>query len=167
MHSMKSASILLFICTAFVVVGVASISSAADETNDTSRLDWTVQDNPKAADFVRRVKAFYGALENQDWSTSYDMRTAEFKYDVSKDLYLQTLKGNAWHLKSYQILNVCMYSDTSGNYQAAELIIRSNDGAVSYNSSRWKIRSGIWLCVEPGLSGPLQRGIRIPDWVTN
>jgi hypothetical protein len=167
---MKSVSVLLFNCVILFAMGLSFPASASDETNDTSRLDLTAQYKPKAADFVRRVKAFYGALENRDWSSSYEMRVAEFKHDVSKDFYLQTLKeqGQGWHLKHYQVLNVCMYSDhENGDYEAAELIIRSDDGAISYGSSRWKRRGGVWLCDEPGLSGPLQHSMQIPDWVTN
>jgi hypothetical protein len=171
---MKSYVILFVASAVFVAVGCSpsavSSSSSGDSANDTSRLDSMGERDPKTADFVRRVEGYYQALQKQDWPATYEMRVAEFKQDVMRDYYLKTIAedGKRWRLDNYKVLNVAMYSGPNGGNDAAEMIIRFDEGGmVSYASARWKKRGGIWLCDEPGLGEALLHSTRIPDWITN
>jgi hypothetical protein len=121
----------------------------------------------KAAEFAQKVELYYQALEKKDWPTSYDMRTANFKQDVTRELYLKQMADYGKSLHSYKVLNVRLYGGTDGDYTAAEIIMEFNEGGmVSYRCARWIKRGGIWTCDEPGLGG-LLTSTRIPDWITN
>ena len=135
-------------------------------TNDTWRLDEMSRRDKPSADFAHSVERYYEAIEKQDWPTTYDMRTSDFKQDVTRIVYLQQMADDREHLTSYKVLNVRTYAGMSGGYTAAEIIMEFHEGGmVSYSSARWKMRDGKWLCEEPGLSGFLT-STRVPDWVT-
>lgn len=140
------------------------------QTNDTSILDATVQNDPRAVEFVARVKLFYQALERKDWAATYDFRTADFKQDVGRDFYLKNMveDGKGWSLDTYKVLNINSYSDANGAY-ATQLIMEFQEGGIqSYGCAVWKKEGGAWLCDEPGLSGPaLLRSTRVPNWVNH
>jgi len=152
------------------ILALAGCSPAAETNapaNDTWRLDDMARGQPHAADFVARVKLYYQSLEKKDWPTSYDMRTANFKQDVTKDYYLKDMADSRENLTSYKVLGVHSYGDTNGNDTAAEIIMEFHEGGmVSYSCARWIKRGGVWMCDEPGLSG-LLHSTRVPDWITN
>lgn len=110
-----------FILLAFVLTfAVCSPAAQTNVTvNDTSRLDSMAQRNQKSADFVTRVKLYYQALETKDWPTSYDMRTAEFKDDVTRNLYLKQMADSGENLTSYKVLNIHLYGGLNGDDTAA------------------------------------------------
>ena len=148
-HAMKPQSVFVFLTLVLLDVGCGphaiTSSVAGDSANDTWRLDTMAQRDSKAAQFADSVKKFYRAIEEQDWSTTYDMRVAEFKQDVSRDDYLKQMAedGKRWHLDSYKVLNVTTFAGPTGDDQAAEIIMQFNeDGSVSYASARWKKRFG-------------------------
>jgi hypothetical protein len=150
----------------FALAGCSPAAETNSPVKDTSRLDDIANNQPQAADFVARVKLYYQSLEKKDWPTSYDMRTVEFKYDVSRDLYLKQMADSGETLTSYKVLGIRLYGDASGDNIAAEIIMEFHEGGmVSYNCARWIKRNGIWMCDEPGLSG-LLTSTRIPDWIT-
>ena len=152
------------------ILALAGCSPAAwtnAPANDTRRLDDMARTRPKAADFVARVKLYYQSLEKKDWPTSYDMRTASFKHDVTRDYYLKEMAKDRETLTSYKVLGVRSYEDTSGDDMAAEIIMEFHQGGmVSHSCARWIKRGGVWICDEPGLNG-LLTSTRIPDWTTN
>jgi hypothetical protein len=151
------------------ILALAACSRAAETNapaNDTWRLDYMAKNQPHAADFVAKVKLYYQSLQKKDWPTSYDMRTANFKQDVSRDYYLKEMADSREELTSYKVLNVHLYSDEKGGDTAAEIIMELHEGGmVSYSCARWIKRGGIWMCDEPGLGG-LLASTRIPDWIT-
>jgi hypothetical protein len=151
------------------ILALAGCSPAAETNapaNDTSRLDSMARRDKTSAEFAQRVELYYQSLQKRDWPTSYDMRTPEFKYDVSRDLYLKQMADSGENLTSYKILNVRLYSDEKGGDTAAEIIMEFHEGGMlSYSCARWIKRGGIWMCDEPGLSG-LLTSTRIPDWIT-
>jgi hypothetical protein len=110
------------------------------------------------------VKRFYQAVEDRDWPTSYDMRTADFKGDVTRDLYLGKMAKDGQRLNSYKVLSVQTFADGAG-YKAAQIMMEFDHGS-SYGCARWKKVVGVWLCEEPGLSA-LLTSTRIPDWVSH
>jgi hypothetical protein len=121
--------------------------------------------NTQSAEFVHSVEQYYQAIEKKDWPTTYDMRTSDFKQDVTRSVYLKQMADSGETLTSYKVLHVLTYAGPSGNYTAGEMIMEFNeDGMVSYGSARWISRDGKWLCEEPGLSGVLT-SIRVPCWV--
>jgi hypothetical protein len=125
------------------------------------------QDDQHSAEFVARVKHFYQALQKKDWPTSYDIRTADYKRDVTRDFYLKQMAndGKQWNLNSYKVLNIKRYGDARGDFTAVQMIMEfSETGTHSYNISLWKKEGGSWQCEEPGLDGPvLLRSMRVPD----
>jgi hypothetical protein len=147
---------------ASILVGCGRVVVRTPASDDTYRLD---QCRQQAPEFVDSVKKFYRAVQDKDWATSYDMRTATFKQDVTRNYYLEQMAKDNPHLNSYKVLSVQMFGDVSG-IDAAELIIEVNHG-VSYDCARWKKVEGVWLCDEPGLGGldGSLRSLRIPDWV--
>ena len=158
-----------FILSAFVLVlagcNPAAVTNAPP--NDTSRLDSMARSDAKSADFAQRVELYYQSIQKKDWPTSYDMRTANFKQDVTRDVYLKQMADSGENLTSYKVLNVRLFGGTNGDYTAAEIIMEFNEGGmVSYSCARWIKRGGNWTCDEPGLSGFLT-STRIPDWITN
>jgi hypothetical protein len=73
----------------------------------------------------------------------YDMRTANFKKDVSKDLYLKQMAddGRNWSLKSYKVLNIHQFEDVQGDITSVQMIMEFNEtGTHSYNFSLWNVR---------------------------
>ena len=142
---------------------VSEITHTTSETNDTSRLDDMAKFVPNSAEFVGRVKSYYGALQKNDWPITYDMRTAQFKQDVTRESYLEAMAGGEkrWHLDSYRVLGVHQFGD-----EAAEIIFEFREsGSLSYSSAWWKNVGGTWVCDEPGLSEVFLRSTRVPDWV--
>ena len=163
---MKIFHCFMLVSCVLALVGCMPAAGTNDTTNDTWRLDEMARRDTPSADFAHSVERYYEAIEKQDWPTTYDLRTSEFKQDVIRSTYLQQIAADREHLTSYKILNVRMYSGMSGGYTAAEIIMEFHEGGmVSYSSVRWKMRDGKWLCDEPGLSGFLTR-TRIPDWIT-
>jgi hypothetical protein len=149
----------------FALAGCSPAAETNAPTNDTSRLDSMARNDTKSAEFAKIVESYYLSLQKKDWPTSYDMRTANFKQDVTRDLYLKQMADSEENLTSYKVLNVRLYSGTNGDYTAAEIIMEFNEGGmVSYSCARWIKRGGIWTCDEPGLSG-LLTSTRIPDWI--
>lgn len=149
------------------LVGCTPAAKTTTSANDTSRLDSMAQHDAQSAEFAQKVELYYQAIEKKDWPTTYDMRTSNFKQDVTRDLYLKQMTDSGENLTSYKVLNVRMYSSASGDDTAAELIMEFNEaGMVSYSCARWIKRDGNWLCDEPGLSAALLTSLRIPDWVT-
>jgi hypothetical protein len=152
------------------ILAFASCSPAAETNtpvNDTSRLDDMSKGDQKCSQFAQKVELYYQALQKKDWPTSYDMRTADFKQDVNKALYLKQMADGRENLTSYKVLNVHLFGGMDGNYTAAEMIMEFTEGRmVSYSCARWIRRGGNWMCDEPGLSG-LLTSTRIPDWITN
>ena len=148
------------------VAGCAPAAGTNTTTNDTWRLDEMARRDAPSAEFAHSVERYYEAIEKQDWPTTYDMRTSDFKQDVTQSVYLQQVAEDGGHLTSYKVLNVHTYADMSGGYTAAEIIMEFHEGGmVSYSSAKWKRRDGKWLCEDPGLSGFLT-STRVPDWVT-
>jgi hypothetical protein len=137
--------------------------------NDTSSLDDLVRDDPRSAEFVARVKLFYQSLQKKDWPTSYDMRTANFKKDVTKDFYLKQMadEGKTWNLNSYKVLNTQQFGNAQGEITATRIIMEfSETGTHSYNLSSWKKEGVSWQCEDPGLDGlTLLHSTRVPDGV--
>jgi len=125
------------------------------------------QRDPQSAEFAERVKLFYQALQKRDWPTTYDMRTANFKHDVTKEYYLKQMadEGKRWSLNSYKVLNINEHVDTNGIY-AAQIIMEFKEGGLtSYQCALWEKESGTWACDEPGLSGlGLLHSTRPPYW---
>jgi hypothetical protein len=149
----------------FTLAGCMPAGKTTTSVNDASRLDSMAQHDAQSAEFAQKAERYYQAIEKKDWPTTYDMRTSDFKQDVTRNLYLKQMADSSENLTSYKVLNVRMYGGASGD-TAAELIMEFNEaGMVSYNCARWIKRDGIWLCDEPGLSG-LLTSTRIPDWVT-
>ena len=137
--------------------------------NDTSRLDSMAQRDAKSKEFAQKVELYYQSLQQKDWPTSYDMRTASFKQDVTREYYLKQMAddGRSWRLSSYKVLKVSLYGGMTGDYTAAEIIMEFHEGGiVSYSCARWIKRGGNWFCDEPGLGG-LLTSTRIPDWIIN
>ena len=158
-----------FILLAFILV-LAGCSPAAETNapvNDTSRLDSMARQDTKSAEFAQRVELYYQSLQKKDWPTSYDMRTANFKQDTTKEYYLQQMadEGKKWSLVSYKVLNIDMHGDTNGIY-AAQIIMEFKEGGLhSYQCALWERESGTWVCDEPGLSGlGLLHSTRAPYW---
>ena len=150
----------------FALAGCSPAAETNTSANDTSRLDSMAQRDQKSAEFTKAVELYYQSLQKKDWPTSYDMRTVEFKYDVSKDLYLKQMADSGENLTSYKVLGIRLYGDASGDNTAAEIIMEFHEsGMVSYSCARWIKRGGVWMCDEPGLSG-LLTSTRIPDWIT-
>jgi hypothetical protein len=122
----------------------------------------------ESAEFARRVKLFYQALQKKDWPTTYDMRTANFKQDVIREYYLKQMadEGRGWSLDNYKVLSIRRYGDTNGLY-AAQIIMQFSEAASdpSYQCALWQKEGGTWVCDEPGLSGlGLLRSTRPPYW---
>jgi len=143
---------------------VSEISHTTSEATDTSRLDDIARFTPNSTEFVGRVKLYYGALQKKDWPTTYDMRTAQFKQDVTRQYYLKEMAedGKTWNLDSYRVLGVHQFGD-----EAAEIIIEFREaGSLSYSCAWWKNQGGTWVCDEPGLSGlAFLHSMRVPDWI--
>ncbi len=157
---------LIFLAFVLELAGCSPAAETNTPANDTYRLDRMAQNQPQSADFVARVKLYYQSLEKKDWPTSYDMRTANFKQDVTRDYYLKQMADSRENLTSYKVLNVKLYSDEKIGDTAAEIIMEFHEGGmVSYSCARWIKRGGNWMCDEPGLSGFLQ-SLRGPDWIT-
>ena len=100
------------------------------------------------------------------------MRTADFKHDVSKELYLSDAgkEGNRWSLESYRILNTHTYGKAGSGHDTAALLIMefTESHGHSYNLALWKFESGSWLCEDPGdMELPSLRSTRVPDCFTN
>ena len=156
----------IFSVSLFMLVGCTPAAGVSVTTNDTWRLDSVAKHDAQSEDFAKRFKQYYKAIENEDWPTTYDLRGSNFKQDVTRSVYLKTMKDSGEHLTRYQVLNVRMYAGMGGGYTAAEIIMKFNEaGMISYSCARWVRRGGVWLCEEPGLSGFLT-STRIPDWVT-
>jgi hypothetical protein len=158
-------SFMLAACV-FSVFGCAPAVGTTTTTNDTWRLDEMARRDTPSAEFAHSVERYYEAIETKDWPTIYDMRTSDFKQDVTRSVYLQQMADSGEHLTSYKVLGVRSYGDSSGGDTAAEIIIEFHEGGmVTYSCARWIKRGGVWMCEEPGLSGVLT-SLRIPDWVT-
>jgi hypothetical protein len=172
LNAMKTCLHFLFAASIFALVGcneahfktpVSEVTHTTSEATDTSRLDDIAKFVPNSAEFVRRVKLYYEALQKKDWPTTYNMRTAQFKQDVTKEYYLKEMAddGKRWNLDSYRVLGVHQF----GN-EAAEIIFEFREsGSLSYSSAWWKNKDGTWVCDEPGLSEGLLRSTRVPDWI--
>jgi hypothetical protein len=143
-----------------------------EQAADTSRLDHLAERHTEFADLAKAVRQYYQALQEKDWLTSYEMRTADFKHDVSKDLYLSSVAkdGGRWLLRSYRILNTHIYGKAGSNHDSAALLVMhfTESHGESYNIALWKYEGGSWLCEEPGLSElPLLRSARVPGCFTD
>ena len=164
---MKTYFTLLGAALVFTMAGCSRVVTSHPTRNDTWRLDFLAQHDAQAAPFVDCVKRFYQALENKDWPTSYDMRTSDFKQDMTRAVYLKGVadEGRGWSLESYKVLNVQMEADANGDF-AAQLIMEFNEsGSVSQNAARWKKENGKWLCEEPGLGQlGITSSMRAPQW---
>lgn len=156
--SLLAASIL-----AFAGCGPAAASdSPVEQTSwqkDMAHID------KKSAEFAGQVELFYQAIEKEDWPTSYDMRTADFKQMVTREHYLKQMANGGSVLNSHKVLSSRRYG-MNGDDTAAEVIIEFNPGGGgvhSYSCARWIKRNGKWMCDEPGLSG-LLISFSPPDW---
>ena len=155
-----------FILAASVVAltGCTPAGETNSVANDTGRLDDMAGHNTQSAEFAHSVEQYYQAIEKKDWPTAYDMRTSDFKQDVTRSVYLKHMADSGETLTSYKVLNVLTYAGPSGSYTAGQIIMEFNeDGMVSYGCARWISQDGKWRCEEPGLSGLLT--IRVPCWV--
>jgi hypothetical protein len=162
---MKTNCSFILLAAILAVVGCSPDAETNAPANDTSRLDSMAQIDQKHAEFAKAVELYYQSLQKKDWPTSYDMRTATFKQDVTREVYLKKMADDGKRLTSYKILNVRLYSDESGNDTAGEIIMEFNEAGIdSYGSARWIKQGGNWMCDEPGLSGLLQ-SLRAPDWM--
>jgi hypothetical protein len=164
-HFLLAASMLALIgCDeAHVKTPASEMTPATSGATDTSRLDDMAKFAPNSAAFVERVKRYYEALQKKDWPTTYDMRTAQFKQDVTREFYLAEMAdaGKRWNLDSYKVLGVQQFGG-----EAAEIIFEFKEsGNLSYSGAWWKNVGGTWVCVEPGLSQALLHSMRVPDWV--
>lgn len=165
LHFLLAASMFALVgCDeAHVKTPASEMTPATSGATDTSRLDDMAKFDPNSAAFVERVKRYYEALQKKDWPITYDMRTAQFKQDVTREFYLaeMTDAGKRWNLDSYKVLGVQQFGG-----EAAEIIFEFKEsGNLSYSSAWWKNVGGTWVCVEPGLSQALLHSMRVPDWV--
>jgi len=163
---MKPCYRFILLASILAFAGCSPAAKTNAPANDTRRLDEMPRGQPESADFVARVKHYYQSLEEKDWPTSYDMRTATFKQDVAKDYYLKEMAGSRENLTSYKVLSLRSYTNTRGEDTAAEMIMEFHNGEmVSYGCARWIKLGGVWMCDEPGLKSGLLINLRIPDWV--
>ncbi len=148
-----------------IFIGCRPPTKTSSSTTDTWRLDEMAKRDQADAVFAGKVKLFYQALQNKDWPTTYDMRTATFKHDVDKSLYLRIVGDDkGWRLNWYKVLNIQMIKDPNGTH-AAEIIMEFNEGGIeSYHNTLWKTENGTWVCEDPGLSGPLFINMQPYDW---
>jgi hypothetical protein len=121
--------------------------------------------DPTFKQFAETVKRFYQALKDKDWAATYQMRTKEFRYDVSRELYLTSMSrdGKNWALDDYKILGIVSYGGSNG-YTAVRLIMEFNEGGmISYNAVWWKKDGTSWFCDHAGPSKlALFNSTRIP-----
>jgi hypothetical protein len=165
---MKTYCRIIFLASVLAFARCSLAAQTNSPTNDTERLDDMAQNEPQSADFVARVKLYYQSIEKKDWPTSYDMRAADFKHDVARDLYLKTMADSKENLISYKVLDVGLYSNEKGTNTAAELIMEFHEGeVVLYGCARWIKQGGIWVCDESGLKKSLLKSQRMPDWIPN
>jgi hypothetical protein len=166
---MKTYCYVILLVSVLAVAGCSPAAETNSTPNDTSRLNSMAQKDQKSAEFAKAFELYYQSLQKKDWPTSYDMRTANFKKDVTRDVYLKEMADHGENLTSYKVLNVRLYGGTNGDYTAAEIIMEFNEGGmVSYSCARWIKRGGNWTCDEPGLSGSgFLTSTRIPDWITD
>ena len=96
----------MLLASILVLPGCGPAAETNAPVNDTSRLDSVARQDAKSAEFAQRVKLYYQSLQKKDWPTSYDMRTANFKQDTTKEYYLQQMadEGKRWSLVSYKVL---------------------------------------------------------------
>ena len=145
---MKTIFSSLLAASVLALAGCGPATGSDSPANDTSQLDEMAKTDPQSAEFVGRVKLFYQALEKKDWPTSYDMRTATFKHDVTREYYLRQMAEGGQALDSYKVLSGHMYGGTNHDLTAAELIMEFNPGGGgvhSYSCARWIKRGGNWM----------------------
>ena len=153
----------LLAASVLALAGCRPATGSPPPLNDTSWLKDMAHSDQKSAEFAGKVELFYQAVEKQDWPTSYDIRTATFKQDVTRESYLKQMAVDGKVLDSYKVLN-CHTYNMNGDDTAAELIMEFySHGIHSYSCARWIKRGGKWMCDEPGLSG-LLTSMRPPDW---
>jgi hypothetical protein len=129
---------------------------------ETLKLDSMVQSQPEFGEFGLVFREFYTALKNKDWETTYDFRTRDFRHDISRELYLASMRKDSahWKLSSYKVLDVAAYDNS-----AVRLIMEfDEDGLKTHNVIWWKKEDGHWRCQEAGPHGlPFFHATRSPS----
>jgi len=100
------------------------------------------------------VQSFYILLHDKVWDNSYEFRTAAFKKDVAKELYVRQRSemDNEWRLISYRVLAFEMFRDPKRGPKARLVMefIEAPGPQTSVKVVWWKKEGDNWRCEEEG-----------------
>jgi hypothetical protein len=143
---------LLLIGLVGFITGCGNRIPIAEVHPNMALLDSAAEGNPSYSEFETEVKKFYAALQAKDWPTTYEMRTAPFKQDVTQQFYFDSMnkEGKAWSLDTYEVLNIVEFTTPSGETKIRLIMKFVENGSTSYNVVWWKKEGQAWYCEEAG-----------------
>lgn len=111
-----------------------------------------IQPGEKAAQ--ERIIKLYEAIRDGDWNTVYDIRTADFRSVVSRDIFTKVGRALRYTFSGYEILRNSAYVSPSEPEKRRFIVRFHINGHETFNVVWWVREGGVWNAENLGFEVP-------------